>query len=588
MAITTASQSQIGQDTAKNSQIVTSSVKLVNSGGSVGVSGPDVSSIVVTDSGYNSLDDTAAATSNSYVRILGTGFTSTSNVFLNGTMVPKANVTLTSATELRVVLPVANTGNYTVGVFNSNTSGALYSNTFVISRMPQWITASPLANAVSNIAYSVSLSATSDSNITYSNTTTLPAGTTLLSNGYFYGTISVGATTTDTFTIKATDVQLQDTSKTFSLTTAIPATSGYLKTWGNNQYGQLGINNTTSYIQSPVQSGSLNNWIIVSAGQQWAHAIKNDNTLWAWGRNTGDGQLGDGGAINRSSPTQIGALNNWANITNGDRHTLAIKTDGTLWGWGRGDGGQLGLGDQSSFTSPKQVGALTTWSKISAGVADPLNASYSSSAAIKNDGTLWTWGVNRYGQLGLNSRSNYSNASPNQVGALTNWSDVDMSWHTVAVKTDGTLWAWGVNYAGQLGTNNLSYRSSPVQIGADTNWSKISVSPVFTLAIKIDGTLWAWGQNSSGQLGLGNQISKSSPTQVGTLTNWSSISGTKSTNSFALAIKNDGTLWAWGYGGTGQLGFGNSSNYFSPKQVGSGTNWVTADAGHVFSVAIQS
>jgi hypothetical protein len=229
MSVKTASQSQIGQDTAKNSQIVTTAVRLVNSGASTG---PSISSIIVTDSGYNNLDDTAAATSNSYIRILGTGFQSTANVFLNGTMVPKANVTFVSSTELRAVLPVSNTGNYAVSVYNSNSAGALYSSSFVISTMPQWLTSATLANVISNTVFSNTLVATSDSSVTYSNTTILPTGMTLLSNGYFSGNISVANTTTYSFDVKATDAENQDTSRTFSLTTTTisVATDSY---WNN-------------------------------------------------------------------------------------------------------------------------------------------------------------------------------------------------------------------------------------------------------------------------------------------------------------------------------------------------------------------
>jgi hypothetical protein len=227
MPIKTLSQSQVGQKTVRNSQVVTTVIKNFNSGtlGSGG-SGPSVTSVIVTNSGYNNLDDTAAATSNSYIRILGTGFQSTANVFLNGTMVPKANVTFTSSSELRAALPVSNTGNYTLGVFNSNTAGALFSNTFVISTMPQWLTASPLANVVANIAFSVALSATSDSSITYSNTTVLPTNTTLLANGYFYGNVTVGSTTTYSFDVKATDTQNQDTTRTFTLPVIHPSIYG--------------------------------------------------------------------------------------------------------------------------------------------------------------------------------------------------------------------------------------------------------------------------------------------------------------------------------------------------------------------------
>ena len=210
MAITTASQSRLSTQTAKTSQPVST-----GGTGTSGSSGPTISTIIITDSSYNTLDDTAAASSNSYVRILGTGYQSTANVFLNGTMVPKANVTFVNSTELRARLPVSNTGNYALSVFNSNSAGGLYSSSFVISTMPQWLTSANLTTIALNESFSTSLSATSDSTITYSNTTSLPANTTLLANGYFYGSISTPGTYT--FNVKANDSENQDSTKTFSL-----------------------------------------------------------------------------------------------------------------------------------------------------------------------------------------------------------------------------------------------------------------------------------------------------------------------------------------------------------------------------------
>jgi alpha-tubulin suppressor-like RCC1 family protein len=590
MAITTASQSQIGQDTAKNSQVVTTVVKNFNSGtlGSGG-SGPSVTSVIITDSGYNSLDETAAATSNSYIRILGTGFSSTSNVFLNGTMVPKANITFTSSSELRAVLPVSNTGNYTLSVFNSNTAGALLSNTFVISTMPQWLTASPLANTISNVSFITSLSATSDSNITYSNTTILPTGTTLLSNGLFFGTISVGATTTNTFDVKATDAELQDTTKTFSLTTVIPSTSGFLYTWGNNQFGQLGLNNrSNSY--SPNRVGSLNTWTDVSSGSQHITAIRNNGTLWSWGANSSDGQLGINDGTNRSSPTQVGALTNWSKIYIGGNFSLAIKVDGTLWSWGRNDSGQLGQDNQTTATSPKQVGTDTTWVKAAAGPRSEVSQFDGTAAAIKSDGTLWTWGTNRNGQLGLNSRSNYANVSPNQVGGTT-WKEISSGLHVLAIKTDGTLWAWGNGTSGRLGLNSVTSRSSPVQVGTNTNWLSASAGATFSLAIKTDGTLWAWGSNGNSQLGDVTTINKSSPTQIGTDTNWSIATANdiaEGLQSCALALKTNATLWTWGGNTNGQLGLGGNNTTQSPTQVGSLDTWITGNIGGVQGAGIAS
>ena len=294
--------------------------------------------------------------------------------------------------------------------------------------------------------------------------------------------------------------------------------------------------------------------------------IKKDGTLWGWGPNDG-GQLGLNDRVHRSSPVQIGLLTNWYKITSSGI-TFAIKTDGTLWSWGYNSEGQLGLGDITNRSSPVQVGALTDWSKVSAGSNHCL--------AIKTDGTLWSWGRNILGQLGLGDTTDRS--SPTQVGALTNWSEISSrSNYSLAIKTDGTLWSWGYGgtfgAGGQLGLGDIIHRSSPVQVGALTNWSKLStgIFSNFSLAIKTDGTLWAWGANNNSQLGLGDTTDRSSPVQVGSLTNWSKLS---SGQDHCLAIKTDGTLWAWGSESGGRLGLGNTSGRQSvPVQVGSQTYW---------------
>jgi alpha-tubulin suppressor-like RCC1 family protein len=160
---------------------------------------------------------------------------------------------------------------------------------------------------------------------------------------------------------------------------------------------------------------------------------------------------------------------------------------------------------------------LTDWFRVSSGG--------SATAAIKTNNTLWTWGLNNNGQLGQNNV--ISRSSPVQVGALTDWRQVSTTGtHMVAVKTDGTLWAWGYNNHGQLGNGTAISRSSPVQIGALTNWSQVSAGQsTFSLAVKTDGTLWAWGRNNYGQLGDGTVASKSSPVQIGALASWTQVSG---------------------------------------------------------------
>jgi alpha-tubulin suppressor-like RCC1 family protein len=251
------------------------------------------------------------------------------------------------------------------------------------------------------------------------------------------------------------------------------------------------------------------------------------------------------------------------------KSTLAIKANGTLWSWGSNSHGQLGLGSLTSYSSPVQVGALTTWSSVSAGIYCAL--------AIKTDGTLWSWGQGANAQLGLGNTSSYS--SPVQVGALTDWASVSASasnnGSVVATKTDGTLWAWGTNAYGQQGHGNTTTYSSPVQVGALTTWLNACSGNYFTVASKTDGTLWTCGQNNLGQLGHNNTTDLSSPVQVGALTDWVVNAGTGGFK-FCSVVKPDGTLWTWGDNGIGQLGHGNYINVSSPKQVGALTSWSNA------------
>jgi alpha-tubulin suppressor-like RCC1 family protein len=306
-------------------------------------------------------------------------------------------------------------------------------------------------------------------------------------------------------------------------------TDGTLWSWGWNFQGELGLNDTSNR-NSPVQVGSLTNWKQISNGSYSILAIKTDGTLWAWGLND-KGQLGLGNTTPYSSPVQVGSLTNWKTVSCGYTTAVAIKTDGTLWAWGQNAYGGLGLGNTTSYSSPIQVGSLTGWKS-----AISINNAF---VAIKTDGTLWSCGYNASGQLGLGNTTPYS--SPVQVGSLTNWKQISPSagyssrfYH--AIKTDGTLWGWGYNASGQLGLGDLNSRSSPVQVGSLTNWKQISSSYAGNVAaVKTDGTLWAWGDNNSGENGQNDRgVIRSSPVQVGSLSNWKFVS---SSSESCLAIQ---------------------------------------------------
>lgn len=244
-------------------------------------------------------------------------------------------------------------------------------------------------------------------------------------------------------------------------------TDGTLWSWGYNQVGQLGQNDVNIHRSSPVQIGSDTNWSYAEGGAYTCLALKTDGTLWSWGYGF-DGELGLNSNTNRSSPTQVGALTTWLTVGSRAYTVAAIKTDGTLWAWGKNNKGQLGLNlpVTTNVSSPIQVGALTTWSKAESGI--------NFSAGIKTDGTLWTWGDNGRGQLGQNIATNIDRSSPVQVGSDTNWSLVSLggNYSAVSKKTNDTLWAWGRNLDGELGLGNTTYVSSPIQVGSDTNWDK--------------------------------------------------------------------------------------------------------------------
>lgn len=351
--------------------------------------------------------------------------------------------------------------------------------------------------------------------------------------------------------------------------------------WGYNNNGQAGINSLTA-VASPVLVGN-SNWAKIASfgGALFSMATKDDGTLWSWGSNP-NGQLGLGNTTRYSSPKQVGLLTNWLNISTGYSHSLSVKTDGTLWAWGRNNSGQLGFGNTTNYSSPKQVGALTNWATVSGGTVFSL--------ATKTNGTLWSWGSNGGGQLGLNTSYTISISSPQQVGSLTTWLSVAAGYaSSFAIKTDGTIWSWGKNNSGQLGLGNTTYYSSPKQIGALTNWLITSVGTYanrgYSLAAKTDGTLWSWGANGYGNLGTGNTTNYSSPKQVGLLTTWLKVAAGYASS---FAIKTDGTLWSWGTGAFGSLGLGNTTDYSSPKQIGSKTNWTAVAAGNYPGLAIAA
>jgi alpha-tubulin suppressor-like RCC1 family protein len=308
----------------------------------------------------------------------------------------------------------------------------------------------------------------------------------------------------------------------------------------------------------------------IAAGNTALHnlGIKNDGTLWAWGHNN-KGQLGDGTTTDRSIPVQIGNATDWVSVVTGYEHSLAIKSDGTLWGWGNNLSSQLGVQTYPliNILTPFQIGTGNNWISVTAGNVHSLG--------IKSDGTLWAWGENLDGELGTGTDPN-QNLLVTQVGTATDWVSVGAGqYFSAGLKNDGTIWGWGANMYFQLGDNNTAKKIFPTQIGTSTNWVALTVGYGHCAGVKSDGTLWNWGRGGS---------ALSTPTQVDAATNWVSVVGGYASN---VATKKDGTRWAWGNNLAGQLGDGTPITTTIPVQIGR-ANWAVTGGGYGSRISIKS
>tara|TARA_B100000686_G_scaffold245604_1_gene254851 strand:+ start:1665 stop:3584 length:1920 start_codon:yes stop_codon:yes gene_type:complete len=326
--------------------------------------------------------------------------------------------------------------------------------------------------------------------------------------------------------------------------------------WGTNEYGEIG-DGTLVAKSSPIRTNIGSDWLHIAAGIAHSAGIKPDGSLWTWGGND-TGALGDGSTVNSQIPTQVGTGTDWINTSAGSGFTLALNSGGALWSWGENSAGQLGDGTDVDKHSPTKVGIDDDWVSISAG--------FSHSMGIKSDGTLWGWGLDIFGQLGMDGL--YGSwpyvRTPTQVGTDTDWLLVSCgTYHTLALKSDGTLWAWGLNNAGQLGDGTGQAKDEVTQVGSSSEWTSISAS-MHNMALKSDGTLWAWGFNNKGQLGDGTVISKNIPTQIGSDSDWSVVAVGLA---HSMAVKSDGTLWTWGNNEFGTLGDGTNADRHTAVKI---------------------
>ena len=421
----------------------------------------------------------------------------------------------------------------------------------------------------------------------------------------------------------------------------------------------------------PTRIGTGVAWATITVGYDFTLGTLTDHTLWSWGGNV-FGQLGDGTIGEHHAPRKVGLATTWATVAAGNGHVLATRHQRHACGRGATTGrassetapppmrsrpcrsarsrrgpacppadrtappvgatarcgpGEQRLGparrrDDDARLTPTQAGVATHWTdpppgstrrsrctpgaRCRCGETTPAGRSAYRSAsarsraresgvgpwksaslsahgvAVRGDGTLWAWGSNESGQLGNGTLG--AQAAPVQIGSSNIWATVKAGGvHTVGVRTDGTLWAWGYNGYGQLGTSSTLNRSVPTRVGTATDWKDVAAGPLFTLALKTNGSLWAWGDNGTGQLGDGTHTERQAPVHIGTATWKAIVAG----NGFSVGLQTNGSLWAWGDNGFGQLGDGTSTQRIVPTHIGTAT-WTSIAAGGFHTLAIRT
>ena len=407
---------------------------------------------------------------------------------------------------------------------------------------------------------------------------------------------------------------------------------GTLWAWGNEQTTNYYAGTITPLLSTtPFMISAQTDWLKVEAGNGVSFALKKDGTLWSWGT-TLNGTLGLG--LNDGSYpfiTRIGTKL-WKDISVTARSCLALRSDGTLWAWGENDYGQVGLGDDSNTSdilTPSQVGVDADWRTIGLG--------YKSAYAIKQDGTLWSWGSNEQGQLGNLTKDSLVHATPRLVDANRSWEKIYPGVNKVfATQNDGTVWVWGSNvkdtfaienatnlstaplkvgfenitfisakselhthivdqngsvwaigsndYA-ELGINNTLTRTLLTPLDRNTFWNTLATGYAFTVGITMNGDLYAWGLNDKSQLGDGRIEAKGKPERINSASTWLEVSAGED---FAFAKKDDGTLWGWGDNSFGQLGLGHRFDVIEPTLVDSSNNIKKISAGNAYALFLDN
>ncbi len=370
---------------------------------------------------------------------------------------------------------------------------------------------------------------------------------------------------------------------THSLAIGTGQSAGYA--WGVNRDGQVGnpasrelqrypflwwpyLSEPTGAIATPLSATPAP--LQVASGDRHSIALRNDGTVWTWGHN-GHGQLGDGTTTDRNTPVPVAGFSEVIAVAAGKVHSLAVTRDGRVWAWGNNDYRQLGNNSSEGSRTPVQVVTHIPATATQPDQFPPLTgviavaASEVHSVALKGDGTVWAWGNNQYGQLGTGNTYDAATAKP--VVGLTGVKAIVAGGHasttvevgtayTLAQDAEGAVWGWGNNAKCQLGEAAWEQQTRPVSLPNLRNLGDLQVltgGEAHGTALTVDGQVWTWGDNQHGQQGDGTSNRVCAPQRVATLDEVETLGAGPA---HTLATKRDGTVWGWGYNLDGQLGNG--------------------------------
>lgn len=372
-------------------------------------------------------------------------------------------------------------------------------------------------------------------------------------------------------------------------TAALGATpGGPAWAWGLNSDGELGNGTVTPYsgVSSPVQVTGLTRVVAVAGGDQHSLGLMSDGTVWAWG-NDGWGQLGNGQYAPSATPIQVPGLSGVTAIAAGSLHSLALKSDGSVWAWGFDYYGQVGNGTSGgNVLSPARVKGLGRVTDIAAGGF--------TSYALKSDGSVWAWGYDGQGELGNGIADEHAHSVPSKVRNLsTAVAIAGGAAHALAIVAGGKAVAWGDNQTSELGaatTATCSVYATPcskVPVAVSVLTGVVSLAGGYgsSFAVKSDGTAWGWGQDGYGELGNGSAqlfCCVKSPVKA-------KVTGVRAVAagaSYTLWLASDGSVWAAGANDFGQLGNGTFKDSVVPVKV-SLTGVTAIAAGHSHSLAVR-